>query len=94
MGLKAETLKDGRDYVCCFRFIPFMATFGTEFPLNEFQVKTDIDTFGDVGTHCKDTSTTLLVFCTLSFLFKTTAEMAVTLLTSFLRKMPWDCSAT
>lgn len=53
-----------------------MSTFGAEFPLTEFQVKTDIDTFGDVGTHCKDTSTILLVFCTLSFLFKTIAEMA------------------
>lgn len=92
MGLKAETLKDGWGYVCCFRFIPFMSTFGAEFPLAEFQVKTDIDTFGDVSTHCKDTSTTLLFFY--SFLFETMAEMAVTMLTSFLRKVPWDCSTT
>lgn len=63
MGLKAETLKDGWGYVHCFRFIPFMSTFGAELPLAEFQVKTDTDTFGDVSTHCKDTSTILLVFC-------------------------------
>lgn len=43
MGLKAETLKDGWGYVCCFRFIPFMSTFGAELPLAEFQVKTDTD---------------------------------------------------
>lgn len=62
-----------------------MSTFGAELPLAEFQVKTDIDTLRDVSTHCKDTPTSLF-FCTLSFLFKTMAEMAVNMLTSFLEK--------